>query len=247
MTQERDEGPVDWSDLEVQVAVAKIGKYATSESGDTVETVERPHGGLSVVVADGQRSGRSAKAISNLVVRKALTLLAEGVRDGAAARAAHDYLRAYRSGQVMATLNIISVDLTTGSLVISRNSPCPAILLKEGRVHLLDAPSEAVGIHPRTRPVITEVPLEPGLGAVVFTDGIAHAGPPSGEVWDVAAFIQERLEAGTATARALADATRAANGAQVALSTDLTRQRYSKNGLVPPPVAGSTWSSGDLN
>lgn len=195
-----------WGDLEVQVAVAKTGKYATSESGDTVETVERPNGGLSVVVADGQRSGRSAKAISNVVVRKALALLAEGVRDGAAARAAHDYLRTYRSGQVSATLNIVSVDLTTGSLVVSRNSDCPALLLREGRVHLLDAPSEAVGVRPRTRPVITELPLEVGLGAVVFTDGIARAGHLSGGAWDVAGFVQRLLEDGISTARALADA-----------------------------------------
>ena len=41
--------------MEVQVAVAKIGKYATAESGDTVEVVERPQGGISAVVADGQR------------------------------------------------------------------------------------------------------------------------------------------------------------------------------------------------
>ncbi len=53
--------------LEIELAVAKVAKYATSESGDTVEVVERPHGGISIVVSDGQRSGRSAKAISNLV------------------------------------------------------------------------------------------------------------------------------------------------------------------------------------
>ncbi|MCB0097143.1 MAG: hypothetical protein KDE46_15545, partial [Caldilineaceae bacterium] len=69
--------------LEIQIAVAKVNKYATSESGDTVEVVERPRGGMSIVMADGQRSGRSAKAISNIVVRKAIALLAEGVRDGA--------------------------------------------------------------------------------------------------------------------------------------------------------------------
>lgn len=57
------------------------------------------------------------------------------------------------------------------------------------------------------------------------------------------AAARERVE----RARALADATRAANGAQAALSADLTRQRYSENGLVPPPIAGATWSSGDLN
>ncbi len=78
--------------LEVQLAVAKIGKYASSESGDTVEIIERPNGGISVVVADGQRSGRSAKVISNLVVQKAISLLAEGGSDGAVARATHDYL-----------------------------------------------------------------------------------------------------------------------------------------------------------
>ena len=57
--------------LTLELAVAKVGKYATNESGDTVEVVERPHGGLSVVIVDGQRSGKSAKAISNIVARKA--------------------------------------------------------------------------------------------------------------------------------------------------------------------------------
>ena len=74
--------------FEVDVAVAKVGKYATSESGDTFEMVERPRGGLSFVLADGQRSGKSAKFISNLVARKAISPLGEGVRDEAAARAA---------------------------------------------------------------------------------------------------------------------------------------------------------------
>ena len=55
--------------MEVQIAVAKVNKYATSESGDTLEVVERPNGGLSVVLADGQTSGRGAKAVSQMVVR----------------------------------------------------------------------------------------------------------------------------------------------------------------------------------
>jgi len=40
--------------MEMQIAVAKINKYATSESGDTLDVVERPTGSLSVVLADGQ-------------------------------------------------------------------------------------------------------------------------------------------------------------------------------------------------
>src|SRR5512133_112773 len=103
--------------MEVQIAVSKVRKYATSNSGDTVEVVERPHGGLSVVMADGQSSGRGAKTVSNLVVRKVIALLAEGVRDGAAARAASDSLFTERNGKVSATLNILSADLQTGTLV----------------------------------------------------------------------------------------------------------------------------------
>ena len=67
--------------MEVQFAVAKVSKWASRESGDTLEMIERPHGGLSMVLVDGQTSGRSAKAISNLVARKAIQLLGEGVRD----------------------------------------------------------------------------------------------------------------------------------------------------------------------
>ena len=47
--------------MEIHAAVAKINKYATSESGDTLEIVERPNGGISIVLADGQTSGKGAK------------------------------------------------------------------------------------------------------------------------------------------------------------------------------------------
>jgi hypothetical protein len=43
--------------MELQVAVAKVAKWANHESGDTLEMIERPHGGLSFVLADGQHSG----------------------------------------------------------------------------------------------------------------------------------------------------------------------------------------------
>ncbi len=85
--------------VEVQIAVAKVNKYASAESGDTLEAVERPNGGLSLVLADGQTSGHGAKAVSMMVVRKVISLLAEGVRDGAAARAASDALFTDKKGQ----------------------------------------------------------------------------------------------------------------------------------------------------
>ena len=194
--------------MEVQFAVAKVGKYATSESGDTLEMIERPHGGLSFVLADGQRSGRSAKAISNVVARKAMQLLSEGVRDGAAARAAHDYLYTYRGGKVSATLNILSIDATTKTFVISRNNDAPVIVhTAESGLYQLDEPSERVGFYRNTKPVITEIPILVGTIIVVFTDGLRHAGSLSGNngCYEPFQAMQRMLTEGTTDAYTLSE------------------------------------------
>jgi len=175
--------------MEVQIAVAKVKKYATSESGDSLEVVERPNGGLSVVLADGQSSGRGAKRVSNMVVRKVIALLAEGVRDGAAARAASDYLFTERQGKVQSTLNILSADMQTRTLVITRNNPAPVLVRAGGRLISLDIDSIPVGIYRGTRPVVTELPLEIGMTVVMFTDGIVHAGARYGRKMDAEATL----------------------------------------------------------
>jgi serine phosphatase RsbU (regulator of sigma subunit) len=192
--------------VEIQVAVAKVGKWATSESGDTLEMIERPHGGLSFVLVDGQRSGRSAKAISNLVARKAISLLAEGVRDGAAARAAHDYLFTHKGGKVSASLNIFSVDLTSNTLVLSRNSHCPTIVVSSsGELQVLDEPSQPVGVRRNTKPQITELPLATGTVIVIYTDGLGAAGVRSSRTLDVPAAVRELISKDDASAQQLAD------------------------------------------
>jgi len=176
--------------MEVQVAVAKVAKYATSDSGDTLEIIERANGGFSLVLVDGQRSGRAAKAVSNSVARKAISLLAEGARDGVAARAAHDYLYASKRGKVRADLQIISLDLTTNTLVVSRCTDSPvAVSLPGEDVRWLDEPSRPIGFYAGTKPTITELPVVPGLLIVAYTDGVTHAGSRYGEELNVERFI----------------------------------------------------------
>jgi len=180
--------------MEVQIAVAKVNKYATSESGDTLEVVERPNGGLSVVLADGQTSGRGAKAVSQLVVRKVIGLLAEGVRDGAAARAASDALFTDKKGKVICTLNIASVDLHSGTIVLTRNNPAPMFVCYDGKIDRVDTESIPLGTSRDVRPLITEIPLEPGLMIVVFTDGLTHAGERRGRPMEISEAIRAVME-----------------------------------------------------
>lgn len=190
----------------MQIAVAKVNKYAMSESGDTLEVVERPNGGLSVVLADGQTSGRGAKAVSQMVVRKVIGLLAEGVRDGAAARAASDALFTEKQGKVICTLNIASVDLHTGTLVLTRNNPAPIFICRGEMIDMIDEESVPLGISRNVRPLITELAIEPDLIVVMYTDGLTHAGERRGLPMDVGANIRAVLDDQDPSPQMVADA-----------------------------------------
>jgi serine phosphatase RsbU (regulator of sigma subunit) len=192
--------------MEVQIAVAKINKYASSESGDTLEVVERPNGGVSVVLADGQTSGRGAKAVSMMVVRKVIGLLAEGVRDGAAARAASDTLYTEKDGKVSCTLNIASIDLATNTVVLSRNNPSPIFICLGDNVDCVDQKSRPLGVRRSIRPVISELEVEPGLTIVMYTDGLTHAGKRRGQPMDICNAIQAMLDEQDPPPQDLADA-----------------------------------------
>ena len=191
--------------MEIQIAVAKTNRHFLPESGDTLELVERPNGGVSVVLADGQNSGREAKLISSMVVRKVISLLAEGVRDGAAARAASDYLYTERNGQALAYLTILSADLQTGTLVITRNNPTPVFFAVQEKIETLAGESVPVGGSRNTRPAISEVQLESGMTVVFYTDGLSNAGLKDGLQLDACTLLEAMLEEQEPSAQEIAD------------------------------------------
>ena len=191
--------------MEIQVAAAKVNKYATRESGDTMEMMERPGGGLSFVLADGQGSGQGAKTISHLVAQKTVSLLAEGVRDGAAARAAHDFLYALRQGKVSADLNIVSFDLVSRTVVLSRNSGVPIYVADADGVRVVDQPSQPIGLYARTKPAITEIPIVAGTHIVVVTDGVPEGGLRFGQPLDMLATLAGLMSQDGMNAQSLAN------------------------------------------
>ncbi len=191
--------------MELDIAAAKINRYATSESGDSLEVVERPNGGLSVVLADGQTHGKGAKVISSMVVRKVISLLAEGVRDGAAARAASDYLYTERNGKVSACLNIVSADLHSRTLVIARNNPTPVFVHRKDQTEIFAEKSAPIGTSRDLRPSISEIDLEPGMTVLVITDGVFLAGDRIGRVIEIKPLFESLLEYEDPSAQSIAD------------------------------------------
>lgn len=167
--------------LEIHVAVAKVASHGSGESGDTLETIERPGGGFSFVLVDAQGTGRGAKSLSNLVATRAISLLKDGARDGAVARAVHDYLYTYRMGQALATLNILSVDFQSGRILVSRNNPAPFFVITPGGLRSYNEPATPIGLDPMIKPIISELAVEPFTYVVLFTDGLLRAGERYGE------------------------------------------------------------------
>jgi len=162
--------------LTIDVGFAKTEKYASRESGDTVELVERPGGGFSLVMIDGQGSGKAAKTLSLLLSSKAIGLIKEGVRDGVVARATHDHLFAFRHGRVSATFDLLSVDMKTRSIVISRNADSPTLICSSGGHQVIPTSSGPIGLYQWTKPSVMEIPATPGTTIALFTDGIPHSG-----------------------------------------------------------------------
>ena len=162
--------------MEVKIGLAKTAKYATGICGDSCDIAERPHGGISAIIADGQGNGLAAHHTSSWVVNKAVSLITDGARDGAVARAVHDYLYAMKDKKVSCTLTVLSADLDTETLVISRNSNCPVIIKTEDYETVYDEDVSPIGVHRYMKPLMYEIPLTEGLVVVSYTDGIAHAG-----------------------------------------------------------------------
>jgi serine phosphatase RsbU (regulator of sigma subunit) len=176
--------------MEIKIGIAKVSKYAVTDCGDSVEVAERPRGGISAILADGQGSGKSAKITSGLVVNRAAALIAEGARDGAVARTVHDYLYAIKDGKVSSTLTIISADLDTQTAVFSRNSNCPVLVKNEYGIDVYDEEVGPIGVHKHMKPLMHQIPLEVGTILVSYSDGIQAAGRKRGNQMNFQKFLR---------------------------------------------------------
>lgn len=191
--------------MEIQIAVAKINRYDTLESGDTLETVERPNGGETVVLADALTSSSDAKNISSAVVRTVTGRIAEGVRDGAAIRAASDALFTDRRGKLACYLNVISVDLQTCTIVISRNNSTPVYICMHDRIKKLAGENNPIGVSRNVKPAIVEIPLDVGLTIISFTEGLLKAGQSFGQQFEIDTLVEALLDEQEPYAQPIAD------------------------------------------
>jgi serine phosphatase RsbU (regulator of sigma subunit) len=180
--------------MELRIAVSKINKSGDTKSGDTVEVVERPNGGMSVVLADGQIQGSDNKSISTMVTHRVINHISNGIHDGAAIRASSTSIYNEFEGKVSSNLNVISADLQSNTIIISRNTPIPVFLISDDSVDSLTAESEPIGQRVDITPTIVELQIRPGLAVIVFSDGVYHAGRQGQQISDISTTIEAVIE-----------------------------------------------------
>ena len=166
---------------QLRIGICKINRYASRESGDTAELVERPGGGLSVVLADAQGSGSNARLLGHLVTTRALALIKDGARDEAVHAAAHDHLYYYKGGRVSCTLTTLSADTSTQTYTVASNSDTPTYVAHAGSVAVLVPPSGALGVTAGCTPAMGLVPMSPETRVIACTDGVYSAGSRSNQ------------------------------------------------------------------
>jgi serine phosphatase RsbU (regulator of sigma subunit) len=167
--------------------------------------IERPNGGISVVLADGSINGISNKGISTMISHRVIGNISEGVRDGAAIRATSSRIFAEHNGNVQSNLNVISADMLSNTILISRNSPVPVFIVSEGQVDCLSAESEPIGASANAMPSIVELPIKAGLTVIAFSDGVYKAGQQTEQEIDICTTIEALIEEQEPTAQEMAD------------------------------------------
>lgn len=191
--------------MEIQIAIAKIDKFASTKSGDTVEIIERLNKGISVILADGKLNGQGSKSISTIIVHKIISQITEGIPDGAAAVNASRFIYREYNGKASAGLNIISCDMDTDTILLTRCSAVPVALYRDGKVNCFISDVKALGDREEVQPSIYQIPLESDTSIILITDGVFNAGANLNQSLDFCTTLDALFEEQEPTAREIAE------------------------------------------
>ena len=197
--------PDEGDNVEILIGMAKIGKYAVTGHGDGVEITVRPSGGITAILADGHGGSRAVSGISSTAALKAAQFVADGVREGMIARAVYDYFSTVQNAGFTLALTQISADTDAGKLLVCRNTGCPVMVRHEFGVEVYDEPVQPIGSNKNVKPWMTQIPLEEGLIAATFSDGVLNAGRKKGRIFDLKATIRMLEESRPADVQYIAE------------------------------------------
>jgi serine/threonine protein phosphatase PrpC len=191
--------------MELQAAISKTARYSSAAQGDKVEIIERPRGGISIVMAEGKLSGCRSRTIALKAVHSILSLIASGMHDGAASRMVLSNIFEEYKGKAQVSLHIISCDLESQSIVITKNNTTPVVTVIEGAAEYLRFDGTIETEHALS-PSVFQFEIEEGRDFILVSDGILQAGTQYEQPLDLRVLVESLFEDDEPTVQALADA-----------------------------------------
>ena len=160
--------------MEIHAAISKVDRYSSNQQGNKAEIIERPNGGVSIVMAEGKLSGKRSQAVTMKATHDVLNLISEGVHDGAAARVVLSRIKNEHHEKANVAISILSCDLDTKTIVITKNNLIPILICNQDDNRFLPIDSDPESL--KYDPSVYQFELELGQVFVLFSEGIFNAG-----------------------------------------------------------------------
>lgn len=162
--------------MEIRIGVAKKPKFGTPQTGEQYAIVERASGGLAILLADGQAGGGIEREVADCVLHKAKDCLAAGSSEERAVEQVHDALYDMQGRRRMSAFAILSLDTAEEMLSIQRNGAMDVLLKTEDYEATYDEEFPLLGAQRHVKSDSVTLPIEERMLAVLYSDGVKHAG-----------------------------------------------------------------------
>lgn len=161
----------------LQAVFGAAGAAARGEvSGDAVQQFCTP-AAARMILCDGMGTGRPAAVDGNLAAELTARLLKAGFTAELAARLVNVALALKSEDESGATLDLISVDLYTGTARLFKAGAAPGFLVHGGRVRMVGEATLPIGVLGGVNGQSRVVHLTAGDYAVLVSDGLLVDGP----------------------------------------------------------------------
>ncbi|MBE6633388.1 MAG: hypothetical protein E7620_03475 [Ruminococcaceae bacterium] len=164
-------------------------------SGDCVNLFTNRKDFFYALISDGMGAGREAAFASNLCSAFLEEMLRAGNRASTALKMLNNLIcsrSADSATECSATVDLMELDLITGTARFTKSGAAPCFVIREGRVHRLQAGSFPIGIIGQLNSRTVEHELKRGDTVVMVSDGILQEDTEGNELEAYLATVWEK-------------------------------------------------------
>ena len=169
----------------MQIGMAKIRKDGETVSGDSNLKISLEDGKYLLVISDGMGSGTKARESSQIAVKMLGRLLSTGFDKETSIEMINNTISANTTDEIFATLDIMVLDLYSGTAEFIKNGACPTFIKNKKNVDIIKNLSIPAGILNNIELIVNSREIEKNDIYVMCSDGILESATEykNKEIW----------------------------------------------------------------